>query len=79
MEIKIRYNTDKDKIDSNLPAWRVIENDVEKFANSVEIRIPCRTTFDKLADGREKWHISCSGRIVWDEYGQNCEILYLED
>ena len=75
MEIKIRYNTDKDKMDSSLPAWRVLENGIEKLAHTVEIRIPSRTTFDKLPDGREKWHISCSGKAVWDESGLNCEIV----
>ena len=78
MEIKIRYNTDKDKLSQNLLAWRVLENGVEKFANSVEIRTSSRTTFDKLSDGREKWHISCVGKTVWDESGLNCEIFSLD-
>ena len=78
MEIKIRFNTEKDKIDQELPPWRVLENGTEKLANSVEIRTASRTTFDKLPDGREKWHITCRGRAVWDESGLNCEIISLE-
>ena len=77
MEIKIRYNTEKDKVSQDLPAWRVLENGVERLANSVEIKTSSRTTFDKLPDGREKWHISCVGQTVWDESGLNCEILSL--
>jgi len=71
-EIKIRYNTEKDKTDPNLPAWRVLVDGVEKLAESVEIKTFCWTTQDEISPGVIKWHISCSGAVSWD--GKICKI-----
>lgn len=70
--IKIRYNTEKDKTDPTLPAWRVLVDGVERLAESVDIQAPCWTTKDEISAGLFKWHISCIGRPVW--MGQTCKI-----
>lgn len=74
-EIKIRYNTEKDKTDSRLPAWRVLISGVEHLAEAVEIAVPCWTTQDEISPGLIKWHISCVGTLVWSgANGRNCRI-----
>jgi len=70
--IKIRFNTEKEKTDPNLPAWRVLVNGQEKLATSVEIRVPSITTMDHLPAGQVKWHISCEGFATWQD--QTCII-----
>jgi adenylylsulfate kinase len=71
-EIKIRFNTEKDKADPNLPAWRVLISGVEHLAESIKISAPCWTTRDEISPGIIKWHISCFGTPVWN--GRNCTI-----
>lgn len=66
-EIKIRYNTEKEKIDSSLPAWRVLIDGVEHLAMDVVINTVCKTTQDQLPDGRQKWHFTCHGKAIWQE------------
>jgi adenylylsulfate kinase len=71
-EIKIRYNTEKDKTDPTLPAWRVLISGVEHLAEAVELLTPCWTSQDEIAPGLIKWHISCRGNVVWN--GKVCKI-----
>lgn len=71
-EIKIRFNTEKDKTDSSLPAWRVIILGVEHLAESIRINVPSWSTQDEIAPGIMKWHITCSGIPVWND--KNCTI-----
>lgn len=71
-EIKIRFNTEKDKSDPNLPAWRVLISGVEHLAESIEITVPCWTTQDEISPGIIKWHISCVGTPIWN--GRICTI-----
>lgn len=75
MEIKIRFNTDKDKLDQALPPWRVLINGKEHLVQKVHIQAPSWTTFDEIEPGRFKWHISCAGNPVWDEKLNECTIL----
>lgn len=70
--IKIRFNTEKEKTDPSLPAWRVLVNGEERLAESVEIQVPCITTKDHLPTGQIKWHISCEGFAKWQ--GSQCII-----
>nr|BFD66478.1 hypothetical protein HAGR004_15000 [Bdellovibrio sp. HAGR004] len=65
--IKIRYNTEKDKTDASLPAWRVLIDGVEHLAESIQVDVPCWTTKDEVQPGLLKWHISCEGEVVWSE------------
>lgn len=73
-EIKIRFNTDKDKLDNSLPPWRVIIAGKENFAESVSIQTPSWTTFDEISPGLFKWHITCKGNVKWDLQTKNCTI-----
>ncbi len=70
--IQIRFNTEKDKTDATLPAWRVLVDGVEHLAESVRIEGECWTTRDEIAPGLIKWHITTRGKVVWD--GRNCRI-----
>lgn len=72
LDIKIRYNTEKDKTDASLPAWRVLIEGVEHLAQTVEVQVPCWTTQDEISPGLVKWHISCTGTPVWKD--GNCTI-----
>lgn len=74
MLIKIRYNTEKDKTDSRLPAWRVLVNGEEQLAESITIETRSWTSVDEIEPGRIKWHISCEGRVVWDAQKKTCTI-----
>lgn len=67
MKIQIRFNTEKEKTDPQLPAWRVLEDGHEALATHVEIRVPAFTSEDVLPSGMRKWHISCEGRAVWED------------
>lgn len=71
-EIKIRYNTEKDKTDASLPAWRVLINGIEHLATEVELKVVSKTTEDILPSGILKWHISCVGKAEWN--GLHCTI-----
>ena len=75
MTIKIRYNTDKDKVDSSLPAWRVLVNGVEHFAENVSIETKAWTTQDEISPGLLKWHITCEGQIKWDTARRLCTVI----
>ncbi len=66
MLIKIRFNTDKDKLDANLPPWRVLINGVEHFAEKVTIKTASWTTLDEIEPNKFKWHITCEGQAIWD-------------
>ncbi len=63
--IQIRFNTDKEKIDAGLPAWRVLVDGTEYLASSVRIEVPTWTTEDILPTGQKKWHLSCEGELHW--------------
>ncbi len=65
-DIKIRYNTDRDKINPDLLPWRVLINNVEFLASHVELRVYSTTSEDLLSSGVIKWHIACKGRAVWE-------------
>jgi hypothetical protein len=69
--IQIRFNTDRLR-DESAPAWRVIQDGVERLASSISITAPCWTTRDVMASGLTKWHISCDGVTSWD--GHECTI-----
>lgn len=76
-EIKIRYNTEKDKTDPTLPAWRVLTDGVEHLAESVDLNTRCWTSQDEISPGLIKWHISCTGRVYWD--GRKCRVEALSE
>ncbi len=74
MIVKIRFNTNKDKVDGSLPAWRVLIDGEEHLAENVVINVKTWTTFDEVSPGLMKWHITCDGRPEWDENGKQCVI-----
>lgn len=63
--VQIRFNTERERKDGSLPAWRLLIDGVEHLAESVEIQVPCRTTQDLLPSGIVKWHVSCRGMVRW--------------
>jgi hypothetical protein len=75
MEIKIRFNTDKDKINNSLPPWRVIIDGTEHFAEKVIIKTASWTTFDEISPGKHKWHITCVGKPEWNLENKECMII----
>ncbi len=74
MDIKIRYNTDKEKIDSSLRPWRVIVDGTEYLADNVVIKTKSWTTLDEVSPGKFKWHMSAVGHIIWNASQTECEI-----
>lgn len=66
-DIKIRYNTDRDKINPDLLPWRVLINDVEHLASHVDVRVFSTTSEDVLPTGVIKWHIACKGHVTWND------------
>lgn len=74
MTIKIRYNTEKDKVDKSLPAWRVLVNGKEHLAEHVRIETAAWTTVDEIEPGLIKWHITCEGQASWDSENRLCTI-----
>jgi hypothetical protein len=74
MEIKIRFNTEKDKIDGRLPAWRLIINNQEHLAEDVKILTKSWTTCDEVKPGLLKWHLSCEGTPEWSPDQKTCTI-----
>ncbi len=74
MLIKIRYNTEKDKTDSHLPAWRLLLDGKEVLAESIIIEAKSWTTVDDVGQGLIKWHITCEGTPVWDAEKRQCTI-----
>ncbi len=62
--LRIRYNTEN----TGILFWRVLVDEEEILADSISIQVPTFTSFDKLPDGREKYHISCYyDELVWDK------------
>jgi hypothetical protein len=74
MDIKLRYNTDKDKINSELPAWRVLIDGVEHLADHVVIETASWTTQDLIEKNKVKWHLSTKGVAYWDANKKICTI-----
>ncbi|HZU54091.1 MAG TPA: hypothetical protein VFF77_09375 [Holophagaceae bacterium] len=72
--ISIRFNTDKERVSLDLPAWRVMVDGVEHLAHHVRIEVPMRTTEDRLPTGKLKWHLSCEGRVSWEADSRVCVI-----
>ena len=75
MDIKIRFNTDKEKIDNSLKPWRVIVDGAEYLADNVVIQTESWTTLDEISPGKFKWHISTVGKIVWNSAKTECKII----
>lgn len=74
MDIKIRYNTDKDKINPDLPPWRVLINGVEHLAEQVIFETRSWTTQDIVEENKLKWHLSGNGIPHWDADHKVCTI-----
>jgi hypothetical protein len=64
--IQIRFNTEKEKRDAKLPAWRVLVDGVEHLAENVRIEAPTWTSEDILPTGQKKWHLSSEGEVTWE-------------
>lgn len=75
MLVKIRFNTDKDKLNSQLPPWRVIFDGKEHLSEKVTINITSWTTYDEIEPGKWKWHITCDGNIQFNPATKECLIL----
>ncbi len=61
--LRIRYNTEN----TGILFWRVVVDEVEHLADTINITVPTFTSCDKLPDGREKYHISCYyNELIWD-------------
>jgi hypothetical protein len=60
-QIQIRFNTDKERVNGSLPAWRVLVDGVEHLATNVRVEVPMWTSEDILPTGQRKWHLSCEG------------------
>jgi len=73
-EIKIRFNTDKDKVNAALRPWRVIIDGEEHLAENVTMTAGSWTTYDEIKPGLWKWHITCRGHVEWDHEGKNCVV-----
>ena len=52
--IQIRFNTEKEKVSRELPAWRVLVDGKEFLAHAVRIEVPMWTSEDILATGEKK-------------------------
>ena len=74
MKIQLRFNTEKEKTDSSLPAWRVLIDGVERLAEQVYFETPCWTTQDLIAENKMKWHLTSDGVPHWDATGKVCTI-----
>jgi len=72
--IQIRFNTDKQRVDRSLPAWRVLIDGAEHLAHHVRIEVPTQTSEDTLPSGELKWHLSCTGRVAWEDGGRTCVV-----
>ncbi len=72
--IQIRFNTDKERLNSELPAWRVLIDGVEHLARDVRVEVPMWTSEDILPSGQRKWHLSCVGEVHWDSPNGGCVI-----
>lgn len=74
MDIKIRFNTDKDKFDASLPPWRVLINGKEYLSEQVIIETKSWTTQDLIEENKIKWHLSCAGTPHWSADRKICTI-----
>ncbi|MEQ1876566.1 MAG: hypothetical protein ABL958_07965 [Bdellovibrionia bacterium] len=72
--IKIRFNTEKEKVDNSLRPWRVLVNGQEHLAEEVKLYVASWTSVDEIEPGRIKWHISCEGEPHWNSTRTVCEI-----
>ncbi len=72
--IQLRFNTDKEKVSMDLPAWRVMVDGVEHLAHHVRVEVPMHTTEDRLPSGKLKWHLSCEGLVTWEDSDRTCVI-----
>ena len=74
-KIKIRFNTEKQKTDLGLPAWRVLVDGQERLAHQIEILAKSWTSEDEIAPGVTKWHICTEGQVEWNAETGLCRIL----
>lgn len=74
MLIKIRFNTEKEKINNELPPWRVLIDGKEHLAHEVKLYVDSWTSIDEIAPGKIKWHISYEGKPTWNKTKTVCEI-----
>lgn len=54
-KIQIRFNTEHGNTDL---LWRVVIDNHEYLAKSIQLEVPSHTTTDTLSDGRIKYHIT---------------------
>ena len=73
-QIQVRFNTEKEERNKNLPAWKIRVDGIEHLAEDVKIEVPAWTTEDVLPDGELKWHMSCEGVAVWNESHTACVV-----
>lgn len=66
-KIQIRFNTEKERIDNRVPAWRVLVDGQEHLAENVRVEVPMWTSEDLLPTGQKKWHLSCEGEVHWED------------
>lgn len=74
VRIMIRFNTEKDKINQELPPWRVIADGKENLAQKVTIKATSWTTRDEVEPGKFKWHITVEGTPHWNATTGECVI-----
>jgi len=64
MIVKLRYKTDARETD--ILQWRVIIDGEEFHASFVSLDLHSITTKDRIAEGVDKWHITCEAtNIKW--------------
>ncbi len=73
--IQIRFNTEKEKSNPNLLPWRVLVDGQEFLAQNVSIKTSSWTTHDEISPGLFKWHITCHGTPVWNNFDQSVTIM----
>lgn len=68
---KIRFNTEcPNKESENALCWRVLINNKEELASSIEINVPTRAISHILANGVRKWSIECEAACYSNENGK---------
>ena len=71
MIVKLRYKTDAKPTDSL--QWRVLIDGEEYHASFVSLDVHSITTKDRIAEGVDKWHITCNAtKVEWID--ENCFI-----
>lgn len=64
-KIQIRFNTEHGNSDL---LWRVIIENHEYLAQSIQLEVPSHTTTDILPDGRIKHHITALyNELIWND------------